>query len=331
MKQHVGGGRQTQDVDAGGGDVDRSRTVVGEIRQRVVLCARRDADQIERCIRARVRRVAGTVHVDPGVPGSHDVQRVRMTVDGRLHSARCRRTSAAEVDHSDAHGAGVVECARDRGVGRASGCVEHAEADEADLPIDAGHRATVVASRADRAGDVGSVTHLHVVVTRVVVVVDEVPAVRIIDETVAVIVDVVGLLAATGLTRIRPEVAGKIGMVVIDARVDDRDDHARATGGDIPRFGSIDVGIQGPTGTEHRLAGVVQGPEVAETVVVGNRVGTVDVVRLDELHTRLAPQGVHRRRRRFAGCEFHQLRTRHTEVLCERHVGIVERVVHLGR
>ena len=57
-----------------------------------------------------------------------------------------------------------------------------------DVPVDARDADAVVAERADRAGDVRAVA---VVVDRVVVVVDEVPAAEVVDVAVAVVVDAV--------------------------------------------------------------------------------------------------------------------------------------------
>ena len=80
----------------------------------------------------------------------------------------------------------------------------------------------VVGARRDRAGDVRPVM---VVVVRVVVVVDEVPAAEVVDAAVGVVVDAVGLLAAAALTRVGEHVRGQIGMGARDAGVDDRHPH----------------------------------------------------------------------------------------------------------
>ena len=68
----------------------------------------------------------------------------------------------------------------------------------------------VVGHRTDRAGDVGAVA---ITVERQVVVVDEVPAVDVVDESIAVIVDAV----AGDLTGVGPDVPGQVGMVDVDA------------------------------------------------------------------------------------------------------------------
>ena len=61
-------------------------------------------------------------------------------------------------------------------------------------------------------------------VLRVVVVVDEVPAVHVVDVTVAVVVDAV----AGDLAGVDPQVGGQVGERRIDARVDDGDHLAAA-------------------------------------------------------------------------------------------------------
>ena len=79
-----------------------------------------------------------------------------------------------------------------------------------------------------------------VVVVRIGVVVDEVPSVEVVDVAVAVVVDAVaGNLAGVG-----PDVGLEVGMVEVDARVNDGHHDRRVAQGMRPGAGSID-----PVGT----------------------------------------------------------------------------------
>ena len=94
--------------------------------------------------------------------------------------------------------------------------------------FDAGHALAVVAHRADDAGDVGAVA---IVVHRVAVVGDEI---------VAVYVAAKSRPAGVG---IRPDIGGQVGIGVVNARIDHRDDDVVAAGADAPcAAGRIDVG-----------------------------------------------------------------------------------------
>ena len=73
----------------------------------------------------------------------------------------------------------------------------------------------------------------------------------------------------------------------VHPRVDDGDDDGRAARGGRPRFGRVDVGVRRPHGSLHRLARVVEAPELAEGGIVGERVDGVDGIGLGEAHTRV--------------------------------------------
>jgi len=88
-------------------------------------------------------------------------------------------------------------------------------------------RTAVVPDRADRAGDVRSVS---LVVGGVVVAVDEVPASPVVDVAVPVVVDVVAATTHAVLSGIDPCVRGEIGMRLIDTGVDHGDDHTGVAG-----------------------------------------------------------------------------------------------------
>ena len=119
---------------------------------------------------------------------------------------------------------------------------------------------------------------MSVVVERIGVVVGEVPAVDVVDEAVAVVVD-----AVTGhVARVVPGIGRQIRMVVVHAGVDDGHHHAAGAGGRVPRLRGIDVGVDDAA----RLAAVVEAPELAERRVVrGDGRGDHEVW-LDVSHSR---------------------------------------------
>src|SRR5262249_52726301 len=84
---------------------------------------------------------------------------------------------------------------------------------QGDVPGDTGHAGGVVSRRADGAGHVRA---MAVVVVRIVVPVDEVPAVNVVDVPVAVVIDPV----RRDLAGIGPDIGGEIRVVGVHARVD---------------------------------------------------------------------------------------------------------------
>ncbi len=129
-------------------------------------------------------------------------------------------------------------------------------------PRDAGG---VVALGTDRARDMRPVA---VVVERGVVLLDEVPAARVVDLAVPV------LVPAAGRVVVDPDVRREVGVRVGDAAVDHGDDHVAAPRVQVPGLGRVDVVV----------GGLVEAPEVREARVVRHRRGQVrDVVRLGEL------------------------------------------------
>ena len=121
---------------------------------------------------------------------------------------------------------------------------------------------------------------MAVVIHRVGVAVGKVPPVDIVDEPIAVVVDTVaGDLAGVG-----PDVGGEVGVLVVDAAVDHRDDHAPRSRRDGPGLGSVDVGVDHAP----RLPRVVERPERAERPVVGNGRAGDGEVGLHEGHARRA-------------------------------------------
>ena len=167
--------------------------------------------------------------------------------------------TAREVDGTD----GVGHVARAVGVEdpQRHHLARVRDADDADA---------VVADRGDRARDVRAVA---VGVVGQVVVVDEVPAVHVVDVAVAVVVDAV----ARDLARVRPDVGGEVGVVVLDPGVDDGDDDVGAAGRRVPGRLGVDVGV----------ARLVEAPHLRQARVVGRERGGDDAVGLGVLDARL--------------------------------------------
>ena len=103
---------------------------------------------------------------------------------------------------------------------------------------------------------------MEVVVERIVVLVDEVIAVDVIDEAVAVVVEpVVG-----DLVGVHPDVCIEVRVGVVDPGVDHGDDRAIARDR-VPRLRRVDVRI----GDAASLALVVETPLLAELGIVRDR------------------------------------------------------------
>jgi len=227
-------------------------------------------EDVRKVVRRRVRRHRVRVH--------------RVVARGR-HEERVGRgdgvveclilgTAAPRVAHDvGAHHVGVVD--RLDGGFRASVAVraEELHRHDADVPRHTRDADTVVAHAADGARAVGAVT---VVVHRIAVVVEEVVAVNVVNVTVAVIVHAI----ARDLAGIGPYVLREVGVVVVDACIDDRDHNVGRPGLDVPRRGGVDVGI----GIPAALAGVVHPPQILEARIVGDRARRVDVVGLRVRH-----------------------------------------------
>ena len=119
------------------------------------------------------------------------------------------------------------------------------------------------------------------------VVISEVPAVDVVDLAVQVVVDAV----ARDLPRIRPELAGQVGVGHIHPRVDDGDSCAGSHLG-VPRLGRVDVGARSSGCRRSRrmakvrnrvqLTCVVERPLIGEEFVRRHRGGIAKVVRLRE-------------------------------------------------
>ncbi len=155
--------------------------------------------------------------------------------------------------------------------GAASVGVEKSERHDAALPRDSGNAQAVVADGGNGSGDVGAV---RVGVGGVVVFAEEVPAVDVIDVSVAIVIDAVEFFQG-----VDPDVRGEIGMGDIHAGIDDADDDGGGARGDIPGFGGVDIGIGDAAG----LACVVEAPEGREACVIGKGLcGVKDVIGFGE-------------------------------------------------
>ncbi len=195
--------RRAEDSDTGSGQVDAVRADVREACSPVVLIRGRDADDPRRVVVAGVLRERVVVVADAvraAVPGCEDEQRVRALrrVDRSERRGGGPAAAEAAVHHAGAVRAGVVDRADDRAVREAPAGVACAQRHDRHLPVDAGDAERVVAARADRPGDVRPVV---VRVERDVVALEEVPAVRVVDLAVGVVVDVVARVVV-----VRPDV-----------------------------------------------------------------------------------------------------------------------------
>jgi hypothetical protein len=140
------------------------------------------------------------------------------------------------------------------------------------------------------------------VVVRVVVAVQEVPAAPVVDVAVAVVVDAVVRASGAVLAGVRPHgrravPPAEVRMGKVDARVDDADGHVDAGAGRRPRLERVDVRIRSAGGAVHDLTEVVQRPEVVEPRVVG-MIAVVEqryhAVRLGVPNARVGAQRVER-------------------------------------
>ena len=145
--------------------------------------------------------------------------------------------------------------------------------DDGDVPVDAHHALAVVALATDGAGHMGTVRIVQTVVDRGVVV-DEVPAVDVVDEAVAVIVDACRTVL---LWQVHPDVVTQVRVVHLDTFVDDAHDHLLRTDEAFgPHFGGLAtkgirrrrsvaehapqraVGVAGVVRAQHRVDVVVR-------------------------------------------------------------------------
>jgi len=186
---------------------------------------------------------------------------------------RCVVASKAQVDDLEPRRRGILDPRND--IAGDALAIRAQRPDRADLGLPARTRDAerVVADRRDAAHHAGSVSGAAVHIPRGVVVVNEVPAVHVIDVSVAVVVDAV----AGHLAGVDPAVGVQIGVVGIHAAVNDGDGHS-ACRPVVPRGGRADQGQ----------------PPLARVVgVVGRRHAAHDHVRAGQSHLREALVELH--------------------------------------
>ena len=260
------------------GDVHARRPIIREARETVRAVGGGDGDHRGARVVGRIGRSDVVVDAFVARGGHEEDARIAARLDRPAEGRRRPAAPPTVVRRDDvdpevaAHPRRVVDGGD--GVARRSAAVapEELEGHDRHGPVHARDTDAVVARGADRAGDVRAVP---LVVEGVAVAVREIPAVHVVDEAVAIIVDAV----ARHLARVAPHVRGEVGMAVIDARVDHRDDDRAGPGRDIPGPCGVDVGARDPTG----LPGVVEAPEASERRVIGHGGRGDDDVRLDRL------------------------------------------------
>ena len=282
-RTRVGGvasaGDRAVDRPAGCAQVDRVGAVVAEIGEAVIMVGSRHR---KHAVQSVVGRVVGAEVVVGGVVSGRGYKQntgVAAGLDGGVHGRAVSAASPTVVGHPHVdvvdgpHHRGVVD--RPNRVGDVSPTAAGEELQPHDRPgpVHADHAGAVVAGAGDGPGNVSAVA---VVVHRVAVVVDEVVSVDVVDEPVAVVVDSVsGNLAGVG-----PDVGGQIDVIVVHARVDHSDHDVAASGGDVPGFCRVDVGVGRTAG----LTRVVHPPERRDELVVGHRLQLLHDVQFVTCH-----------------------------------------------
>src|SRR5215204_3202787 len=130
----------------------------------------------------------------------------------------------------------------------------------------------------------GAVT---MVVEGVAVVVGEVRAVHVVDEAVAIVVEVVGLLAAAGLAGINPPTSREVRVRKVNAAIYHCDDEIRIALRNSRGLKGVYVNAGGPA----VLACVVEAPQFAEARLVGVTCRIIGEVRLSILNLRAPLRG----------------------------------------
>ena len=218
------------------------------------------------------RLIAGSRHKrDAGIPHGTN----RLLNDDR----KAGRSLPAGIHGHDVdavvptHHRDIVDGLDDRTRVADAATVLNLERHQRHLPADPSDTDAIVAHGPDDARDMGAVA---VAIGHLVIVVDEVPAVGVV--LIAVLVIVNGI--ARGVTRIRPDVGGQIGMGDVDAGVDHRHDDVPRTGRHAPSLRGIDVVADG----SGILAGVLQVPLRRHERIIGPRGGADGEIRLEPRH-----------------------------------------------
>ena len=204
--------------------------------------------RVERLWRLSVRAFVGGIwlsNAQPVVAGRRNQEAVGVGHRQRvlLHH-RCGRASQRHVDYGGAVVGGVQNALRYLRRGSVAAGLQHLDPHNPRPRADPGHPQFVVGLRSRNARAVGTV---RVVVHRIPVVVDEIPAVFVVHKTVLVVVDAVG---SVDLGHVLPHLALQVFVEPIHACVNDgnhlggvrfggirlhqTDDRIRLNGGQIP-------------------------------------------------------------------------------------------------
>ncbi len=258
------------------------------------------------------------------VAGGDHVERLRVFREGVAFRRAFRRAAEREVCHLSAVGPRVVDRRDDRRGGAAAfaqgRCVGTGpQRHDPRVLRDAADADAVVAGGTDRAGGVHPVAAGdQIVVGRVGVLAgafragpDEVIAMHVVDEPVAVVVDPVAWYLAWIDPGDRPEV----GAVEAVARVDIGDYDRGRSHGQVPGAWSVDVGpCDGAGEVTDPGSKVAQAPLLGKQRVVGNRGRGAVAVAFGDKDRRVGIQRLDRRRGRLTGFDFDQLEARVAEI-----------------
>ena len=174
-------------------------------------------------------------------------------LDRIINRLRVASPTVAVIADTRTHPDRIVDSANDRVAGEAAIGARRLQGHYLDFPVDPRDANTVVAYTTNSAGTMSAVT---VVVHGIAVVIEEVVAVHIVDQTIVVVVNAV----VGDFPGIRPHVSGKILVAIVDARINHRHHNIDRAGRPVPRFHSINIGIKCPA----VLPGVLHPPQLIE-------------------------------------------------------------------
>ena len=258
QRDHFHFGHRAQDTVTGRGHVHRDGAPAGEVGQTIFPVGGRDTDQAVDREAAGIEAGGLDVHTIVARRGDEGDTGIHRSPNGLLENGHPERAppgivAGNDVDAALAQADEVVQAldgARQRTASLGS---DELATEQFRVPVDAGDADAVVGHGGDGAGHMGA---MPVVVEWIAIIVDDIDAVTVVHIAVVVVIDAV----VADLSRIGPDVVGQIGMPVMDAAVDNRDDALAVAGRDVPGLGRIDVRIRLPT----LLSLVVQPPEIVE-------------------------------------------------------------------
>ena len=246
--------------------MDRIATITGKIRPRTQSITAGHGQNI--CARIRGRILRNIIVVAGGVARRRHKQLTRRCggIDHVFHRLRKSPAAPRVVRESRTLVDRVLE--RTDGIGDISAApvIQKLERHQAHLPIHAGHADAVVARPADRPRDMRAVFIVvhRITARRQAITINPTRAVHVIDNTVAVIVN----LITWDFARIDPHVRGEILVGIVNAGVDHRDNDIRAPGA----IGRPDIG-HGNIHTRNAsvLTVVAKAPQLRKTGIIRNR------------------------------------------------------------